>query len=88
MISSVLFAPFRRFKMSDDEKREDRKRKADSKEETEKEKEKDEDSDSDDGEMIGPMPTEAAPTKKPKVRNRVGFWDVAKTQWQYRRGHT
>ena len=53
--------------MSDDEKREDRKRKADSKEETEKEK--DEESDSDDGEMIGPMPTEAAPIKKPKVRN-------------------
>ena len=78
MISSVLFAPFRRFKMSDDEKREDRKRKADSKEETEKEEDE---SDSDDGEMIGPMPTEAAPTKKPKVRNRVGFWDVATTEW-------
>ena len=45
--------------MSDDDKRDDRKRKAESKEE--------EESDSDDGEMIGPLPTEAAPTKKPKV---------------------
>ena len=68
MISSLLLPPFRRLKMSNDEKREDRKRKADSKEE---EKEKDEESDSDDGEMIGPMPTEAAPTKKPKVRNSL-----------------
>ena len=59
--------------MSDDDKRDDRKRKAESKEE--------EESDSDDGEMIGPLPTEAAPTKKPKVRNRVGFWDVATTEW-------
>ena len=49
--------------MSDDEKREDRKRKAESKEEEEKEDE----SDSDDGEMIGPLPTDAAPIKKPKV---------------------
>ena len=45
--------------MSDDDKRDDRKRKAESKEE--------EESDSDDGEMIGPLPTEAAPIKKPKV---------------------
>jgi len=51
--------------MSDDEKRDDRKRKAESQDE-EKEKEEEE-SDSDDGEMIGPMPTEAAPIKKPKV---------------------
>ena len=50
-------------KMSDDGEREDRKRKAESKED-----EKEEESESsDDGEMIGPMPTEAAPTKKPKV---------------------
>ena len=50
--------------MSDEEKREDRKRKADAEGDAEKEEEE---SDSDDGEMIGPLPTEAAPIKKPKV---------------------
>ena len=52
-------------KMSDDGEREDRKRKAESKEDEKDDKEESESSD--DGEMIGPMPTEAAPTKKPKV---------------------
>ena len=53
--------------MSDEEKREDRKRKADAQGDAEK---AEEESDSDDGEMIGPLPTEAAPTKKPKVSMR------------------
>ena len=70
----VLFPNSGVAKMSDDEKRDDRKRKAESQDE-EKEKEEEE-SDSDDGEMIGPMPTEAAPIKKPKVLARN--WSI---QW-------